>query len=686
MNKMNSLTLSPWFKPLAKSICGVVLFAASISSLEAGGIIGKPSYLTAKRNGSATQKSAVAVKHNGLVAMGLSAYQPPDTLRISNSKPPLPQGMAPVPSDNLGTEVSDGLASSTEAYQNIGIKRVISYLTKPAPGGFGGQVDPSVFSSGVISSHARLRVFVRIDYADSRDQGQPVQVVFNTLNMIPLIYPNDTPMSITYTLGGQLYCQLSPLIIPSNWLYYGLPRFNPTQTSALQLAENPQQYQPIIGSNWLRYSVYGSSQMVSTYTLNVYSFLEFDAVEPILMVHGTASDHTSWNEPPPGILINTNFGNFGILYPFVATATGSGFFDVAQTNYKGLWFSYIDLGGKAFGNESIKNSAIGNGGLKDQIPAILDALGTRSCHIIAHSKGGSDCRYFISGGVDYNFNGNNILMDSNDFDFEKLQIKYKILSLYTIGTPNWGTPISDIVQAVTSNFASSGLSVLFSSDSDIAHVSSLSTIVGLYGQFSNHAPQGQALQDQQTNSKTLNQLQLNGQDAINSINRILYGHLYSLIGDADLDRSQNITGGEGNVLFGWYLLNHTLDHIWNTVGRVGNVNINVIVQANEDDTTAYIELVPYYISQVVEPNDLVTPVWSAIAPNAKIIQVAWTPPFTAIDGTSTSLLQSGYGAIYYSNILSPGNHSLIKNSLTAITILNQIMADYPLNNPKQGAM
>jgi hypothetical protein len=482
-------------------------------------------------------------------------------------------------------------------------------------------------------------------------------------------------------LGNEFCSQLQPLILSSQWLYYGQARFDPTQVSALQLAANPQQYQPIPGNNYLNYSAYSSPQMVSGYNIYVYGFLEFDAVEPILMVHGTAADHTSWNDPPPGKLIGTNLGNLGILYPFVAPpAGGSGFFDAAETNYKGAWFSYIDLGGKSFGNDSIENSAVGPGGLKDQIPAILNALGTRSCHLIAHSKGGSDCRFFIS---DSKFIGNQLLMNANDFDIDKLQIKYKILSLYTIGTPNWGTPISDIEQAIVSNGIGLMGSTIGSSDPNVSSTANQSILVGFASTFTNHVPQGLALLDQQTSSQTLSQSNLNSLKSVNSINTILNEHLYSIIGDADLDRSGDITGGEGTVLFPPYEPNILLDHVWNTVGRVGSVSINTIAQFNDMQfgKISYIDIIPYYLSPSVEPNDLVTPIWSAIAPSAKILQVPWPSPFFAVSGSSPSLLQGGYGTIYYSNILSPGNHSLVKNSTAAITIINQIIIDYPINNP-----
>jgi hypothetical protein len=616
-----------------------------------------------------------------MVAMDLSGTQPADTLSAFGTEQPLPRGMAPAPTDNLGVPWSGGIvpsSSSTVAYQNIGIKRVISYLTDPAPPALdgspaGGTVRQSVFDSGIISKNARLSIFLRID-CDQRDYGKPFTIVWRGINSSSNIMITDT-----FSLGSQLYYQIPTTIIPSNWLNYGLHQFDPTQTSALQLAseqaQNSTKYQPIVGLNGLQYSVYSDPSMLSSYILSMYSYLQFNAAEPILMVHGTAANHKSWNEPP-GSIIPTNVPiNYGPIYPFVSGNGVIGYFDAANSGYQGTWFSYIDIGVNTGGNNSIIASAISpnadDGTLISEIPAILDALGTRSCHLIAHSKGGSDCRYFIS--EDGRVGG--LLMHANDFDPDNLIKKYKILSLYTIGTPSRGTPLSDISSAL----GAWPNNITNSSNAEVLSTANLSSIANFKSNFSNDVPQGNALLDQTTSSPTL--ANLNTPETMGTINSILQGHLYSVIGDADLDQSGDINGGEGDVLYPAFIPNFCIDHIWNTVGSVGSIKANPTVSVGGPNSIGYIDLVPQNLSPSVEPNDLVVPIWSAIAPGANILLVPWPNNFGAVSGFPSSLSNFDYSTIAYSSVLSPGNHSLLKSFAAADIIVQKIFTDYPTIDP-----
>lgn len=669
------------FKFLVHGSLQFALWVASSGALEAGGVVGHPYCLSAKQKGEPAQHGGKASRKSGIATMGLSATQPPDTLGILPGKPPLPKGLAPALTDNLGTELSDGLSSPTEAYQNIGIKRVVSYQTKSAGSGLGGVLDPSVFASGIISEHAKLSVFVIFEY-DSADFGKPITVTFNTLNMIPLAYPDGNTMSFQTTLGAESCTAITPVIIPSNWLYYGLPKFDPTQIPAIQIANNSQQYAPIPGANWLRYSVYSSQTMVSTYRINVYSFLEFDAVEPILMVHGTAADHTSWlnqslfNSSP--ITISTSNGAYGPVRPFISNGSNQGYFDQSGTNYLGTWFYYIDLGINSNGNNGIIDSATSNdpnrGGLALEIPAVLDALGAKSCHLIAHSKGGSDCRYYIYSALKHN----TILTPGQKFTLENYNYKYKILSLYTIGTPSQGTPCADIGHAVETFALQNlyGLLSINSSDFSVEAVGYLSGKLSISTLFSDNIPfpHGAAQRDQQTKLIDPNSplVILNGLDAINIINSAVNGHIYSVVGDADLDRNEYINGDEAALMF----LPDPANFMWSVVGRVGSVS----AASSNYYSITYITLTPINSLPIIEPNDLVTPIWSAIAPGAHVIKagspVTSSFQFSTFNTISPSILMN------YSDIFTPGNHSIIKSWELADFISKHIISDYPLKDPR----
>lgn len=92
-----------------------------------------------------------------------------------------------------------------------------------------------------------------------------------------------------------------------------------------------------------------------------------------------------------------------------------------------------------------------------------------------------------------------------------------------------------------------------------------------------------------------------------------------------------------------------------------------------------LELIPEYKTSTVEPNDWVTPFWSAVSPKAKVFRVngissatgLWVPP----SGISPSI------GLSYASSLSPGNHSILKNSWTASAVVRNILLDYPVQDP-----
>ena len=120
--------------------------------------------------------------------------------------------------------------------------------------------------------------------------------------------------------------------------------------------------------------------------------LQFDAVAPIFMVHGTNAQKDSWDP------------HFTSFFP----TTGA------------LWSNDINLQ---------KNGGILTNGdlLATRVQQLADMFGAKKCHIIAHSKGGLDTRAYLNMG--YNPD------------------KLKVLSVYTLSTPHHGTIESDIIVA-----------------------------------------------------------------------------------------------------------------------------------------------------------------------------------------------------------------------------------------------
>jgi hypothetical protein len=147
------------------------------------------------------------------------------------------------------------------------------------------------------------------------------------------------------------------------------------------------------------------------------------AMAPIFLVHGTNATPDTWNEPRAVDINPTNFNNYftGIinLPPYNSFCKIGPFF-------YGLCFNDIELkpNGPIDGNGTT---------LGQQITDRLNSVGAKTCHIIAHSKGGLDSRAFLKQHY-----------DSGKSEKMNISGHYRVLSLYTLDTPHRGTVLSDI--------------------------------------------------------------------------------------------------------------------------------------------------------------------------------------------------------------------------------------------------
>ena len=122
--------------------------------------------------------------------------------------------------------------------------------------------------------------------------------------------------------------------------------------------------------------------------------LSFKAISPLVLIHGTNADHTSWEPDVTSFLTSRKI-------PFIGT---------------------IDLiaNGTIDGNANL---------LVSRLQQAVNALGAKSIHLVAHSKGGLDSRRFL--GTYYNS-----------------LYPIKVLSLYTFSTPHHGTVFSTISHTI----------------------------------------------------------------------------------------------------------------------------------------------------------------------------------------------------------------------------------------------
>ena len=120
--------------------------------------------------------------------------------------------------------------------------------------------------------------------------------------------------------------------------------------------------------------------------------LQFKAIAPILLVHGTNANSTSWDPD-----FTAFFGDSGAP-----------------------WTNDINL--------TPNGSILGNGvELSNRVRQLAAGFGAKKVNLIGHSKGGLDTRAYLN---------NNYRPD-----------EVKVLSVYTLGTPHRGTIVSDIIVA-----------------------------------------------------------------------------------------------------------------------------------------------------------------------------------------------------------------------------------------------
>lgn len=630
LKTFRSMTI-PWFRST-----GFLLLVLNTSLIHSQGLVCKPPQKLAKQ-AKAFAASAVVTD--------------PDLLSVSDTRPPLPKGRGPTVTETVGTDRLIRMISDTIAEQSIQIDRIVSYNT------IGGRIDSDIASSGTLSRFARLKVLFKCTLTEpEKDRGKRIRISFSSFNDKPL--PNST---FYYTLGADIE-DLDLGAIATENVVFGQAKFDPMKQSANDLHSNPEFYKPTPGINKLQFSLYstgnGTAPLIGRYTAVLYTFLEFDAVAPIILVHGTNANHTSWEDPVGSALVQGD-----CFVPIVPGYFGPAGWYQGSYGYKGVWFYNFDLDqsiGWWGGNDEIDVSGME---LAKFIDATLNALGSRTCHIIAHSKGGSDSRSLL------NYKDQKVFIPVSTTDPDLLKTKIRILSLYTLGTPHLGTPLSDLAYATKKHYEGvyDGIN---SSNNDI---DAMITSVHLM-QIIHKGPAGGALRDQMTGAR-------NKQYFTDRTQEKTGGHFYSVVGDADLNRNGIIDMDESSVIFPPPPLMNDQDatHIYRILGRLRKIKMHIInTTMSESGGTPAVELQGVTLNNTdSEPNDLVTPFWSAFGPSAKPFQVT-RAKFTVKSGRSVDPYVSQNE---FSKVLTPGNHSLLKDVNTASSIMYQIThLDYPLKD------
>ena len=94
--------------------------------------------------------------------------------------------------------------------------------------------------------------------------------------------------------------------------------------------------------------------------------ISFDAMSPLMLVHGTNAQHTSWTEPIQGQTVVQHLTDLGIPFEYLIDMDPNG---SAETNAKQL---------------------------DNRVQEIVKQFGVGSVHFVGHSKGSTDIRFRLS--------------------------------------------------------------------------------------------------------------------------------------------------------------------------------------------------------------------------------------------------------------------------------------------------
>lgn len=494
-----------------------------------------------------------------------------------------------------------------------------------------GELKPSVVTymtqAHQLSSTVKFKLFLHFDSTNVLDRGK----LFN----IQVVSFNGVGITKTYTgqIGAWRRIEVG-LEIPISLLRSG----------RYQGWDNGQPIPPVAGLNELvlrtdmedHMEIDPATGTYGTASGDIHGYLGFGAIAPLIFIHGTNADQTSWE---PAFWTSSSEDN---VVGYLKDSNNSIYFP---------WEYRISLSmvgtvdsDNDYGNGSIDDDA---SELAIKIPLVLKAFGAQACHLIGHSKGGMSIRQLA-----FNYNNNN-----NYINFDKT---IKLLSLWNIGTPNKGTILSDIVyQSINIPYWFRNWVIM-----DAVNWSGMSTVLknsAMAAHWTSSIPKGRALADQQTSRMVFRDINI-GKNPMND--------LYYVAGDADwcIDGNPPQVGGDYKISFteGKELLNpgeeylpgSTLAVVWltatsmyRTLGHTRAVDITY----NRIFNDVFIQMHPVGNEQFIG-NDMVTTVTNAQPYGGESVRTERPPD------VRTNLKYER------------GNHSSIKNGALVRAILNKIMS------------
>jgi hypothetical protein len=556
-------------------------------------------------------------------------------------KPPFP---VPVVSDTVIQNRGAVATSSGDLRFGFEVARVVAYHptleTHTSTGELNAMVVGSMTEKAQLSKILKLKLYLHFNSTNPMDRGKAFTISVSTFNgyninrrfignigawrRIELEAPIEWLRSPKYYFGTPVTPVINELIVKTNM-------------------DSQMEIDPQTGK-------YGDAEG------DLRGYLGFGAMAPVIFVHGTNADKTSWE---PGVTS---------IYPEDSVV---GYLSIGLTysnpNFV-PWEYRINLSKEGDSSIPVENQH-GNGGIDCDawqlstfgskidtknmfgygIPNILSWMGAEFCHLVGHSKGGMAIRQLV-----HTYHDSMVFnVDYSDGSQEFKHIN--VLSLWTIDTPHKGTILSDIAfQSRSIRYWSAELTVNNHGWIDPEKVMR-NSMLGSQTYFAPALPTGDAL---------LDQLTARGSRRDARLHLPTETELYYVAADAEdgieaggLDsgmRWEEVRGLVDTKVVYWII---QATSIYRTLGYVRRVNITshkeVGCMVCLDDT--YIDIDPSgYGDNIFIGNDLVTTVTSAQPKDGLFLSVAPFEPRT--------------------NHFMLGNHSSVKNGAFLDAMFARILA------------
>ena len=284
--------------------------------------------------------------------------------------------------------------------------------------------------------------------------------------------------------------------------------------------------------------------------------LSFGAMAPVMLVHGTNTQSSSWE-----VAVEAG-GGPPAVEPLVA-------FQVRRVPYE--YRINLVPNGSFWENAGLLEAALQKNAAR---------FGTDKLHIVAHSKGGSDTRAMLSRKDGRLFLGDGIT-------------PLKILSLFALGTPSRGTVLSDLAVAADNNVVTLDPLVLGAALQAQAGAAATFYTLG----YAALVPLDPARQIQTTDA-------MDGPGGFNSqVHKPAGTRYFSIAGDADRNGNQTIDTLEEAEQYspGGVLL--SADTVYQLLGRYHRIDYDALPTLGSGDDAAILHPV---VTGTFEPNDLVS--------------------------------------------------------------------------------